>query len=564
MGGAATTHPWLRRYPAGIAWAQDFPRETLPDLLDAATERFAARPALDFLGRRLTYAQLRARVASAAEGLRRLGAGPGTRVGICLPNSAAFILAYFGAMKAGAAVSAFSPLHVEEDMAAQARDAGVEILVASDLDPLLPRALSLLNRGDTPVRHLCVARFHEELPWLKGLAFRLLKAKSLAAVPQGDARITDFGAMAALPAIAQPPTLAPEDLAVLQYTGGTTGTPKAAMLSHANLAANARQVAAWFTTSKPGEEVTMAVIPFFHVFAMTVAMNTGLFGGSRVVMQPRFDWPMLKAALRRTRPTVFPGVPTLFKAVMDKGATARELASVKACISGGAPLPAQVKADFERLAGCTLVEGYGLTETSPVAFCNPLEGENRAGTIGLPLPGVTPSLRALDDPSREVAPGERGELCLRGPNVMRGYWNRPADTAAAFTDDGFLRTGDVGIMDEDGYVTLVDRIKDLILVSGFNVYPRAVEEALYRHPDVAAATVVGMPDATKGEVPAAFVQPREGSGLTEAALREFLQGKLSPVEMPRRLELRAELPRTAVGKLSKKELRAELLGGPRP
>ncbi|MFL1464112.1 long-chain-fatty-acid--CoA ligase [Roseococcus sp. DSY-14] len=558
------TRPWLRRYPAKVAWDQAIPPGTLLAMLEEACAAFAHRPALDFLGRRLSYAQLRARVHAAAEGFRRLGAGPGTRVAICLPNSAAFVIAYFGAMTAGAAVTALSPLHVEDDMAAQLRDSGAEILVCSDLDPLLPRALALLAREDTPVRHLAVAAFPKELPWLKGWAFRLLKRRQLATVPAGDARLHDFDAWAGLPAIAAPHPARPEEPAVLQYTGGTTGTPKAAVLTHGNLSANARQVMAWFTTSRPGGEVTLAVIPFFHVFAMTVAMNVGLFGGSCVVMQPRFDWAMLKAALRRTRPTVFPGVPTLFKALLDRGATPALLKSVKACISGGAPLPAQVKADFEALAGCTLVEGYGLTESSPVAFCNPLEGENRAGTIGVPLPGVVPSLRSLEDPAREVPAGERGELCLKGPNVMAGYWNRPAETAAAFTPDGFLRTGDVGVMDEDGYVTLVDRIKDLILVSGFNVYPRTVEEAIWRHPEVAAVTVVGMPDASKGEVPAAFVQPREGSGLTAEALRDFLQGKLSPIEMPRHIELRAELPRTAVGKLSKKELRAELQERPRP
>ena len=553
------THPWLRRYPATVAWDQAIEPGTLTAMLEAACAAFAHRPALDFLGRRHTYAQLRARVHSAAEGFRRLGAGPGTRVAICLPNSAAFVIAYFGALTAGAAVTAISPLHVEDDMAAQLRDSGAEVLVCSDLDPLLPRALALLNRDDTPVRHLAIASFPQELPLVKGWAFRLLKGKQLAKRPAGDARLHDFGGWATLPAIATPHAAKPEDLAVLQYTGGTTGVPKAAMLTHANLAANARQVMAWFTTSRPGEEVTMAVIPFFHVFAMTVAMNVGLFGGSCVVMQPRFDWSMLKAAIRRTKPTVFPGVPTLFKAMLDRGATPALLGSVKACISGGAPLPAQVKADFEALAGCTLVEGYGLTEASPVAFCNPLEGENRAGTIGVPMPGVVASLRSLDDAAIEVPMGERGELCLRGPNIMAGYWQREAETAASFTADGFLRTGDVGVMDADGYVTLVDRIKDLILVSGFNVYPRTIEEAIWRHPDVVAVTVVGMPDATKGEVPAAFVQPREGSGLTEAALRDFLKDKLSPVEMPRHVELRAELPRTAVGKLSKKELRAELL-----
>jgi len=302
----------------------------------------------------------------------------------------------------------------------------------------------------------------------------------------------------------------------------------------------------------------LGVLPLFHVFAMTTVMNAGLSWGAEIVLLPRFAPPQLLAALRRRRPTLFPGVPTLFKAILDHGATACDLASVRACISGGAPLPLEIKRAFEQASGCVLVEGYGLTEASPVCFCNPVHGENRAGTIGLPLPGVEAEIRDLDDPGRKVPPGERGELVLRGPNVMRGYWQRPAETAAVTTPDGWLRTGDVGIMDHDGYVTLVDRIKDLIICSGYNVYPRTVEEALYAHPDIAAATVLGMPDSYRGESVAAFVQLRPGATLTVTALQTFLRERLSPVELPRLIEIRAELPRTAVGKLSRKELRDEL------
>ena len=561
MGTIATNTaamPWLRAYPARIAWDMAMPAETLPAMLEAAIGRFAPKPAMDFLGRRWSYAELGSLVDRAAEGLRRLGAARGTRIGLCLPNCPWYVVAYHAALKAGATVVNYSPLQTAAEMAAQAADSGTEVMITLDLDPILPRVLGLL-RGESPVQRVVVARFARGLPAVKGIAFRVARRRSIAAVPRGDDRVLGFDALLSAPPMTAPPAIEPADLAVLQYTGGTTGTPKGVMLTHANLCANLRQVNAWFSTCQEGEERMLAVLPFFHIFAMTVAMNAALAWGAELIMLPRYEWSSLLAALRRRRPTIFPGVPTLFKAVLDNGATAADLASARVCISGGAPLPLQVKEDFERLAGARLVEGYGLTEASPVCFCNPLEGENRAGTIGLPLPGLRAEIRSLEDPTRAVPPGEKGELCVAGPNVMAGYWRRPEETAAVLGPDGFLRTGDAGVMDADGYVTLVDRIKDLILCSGFNVYPRMIEEAIYRHPEVIAATVVGMPDDYRGESPAAFVQTRPGSTLDPAALRAFLQDRLSPIEMPRLIELRAELPRTAVGKLSKKELRQEVL-----
>jgi long-chain acyl-CoA synthetase len=557
--GPAPDFPWLRSYPPGVAWGMEFPAETLPGMFDAAVARFGPRICLDFLGRRWTFSAMGALVDSAAAGFRRLGVSPGTRVGLHLPNSPFFIAAFFGALKAGAVVVNYSPLYVEEELAAQVADSGTEVMVTVDLDPLLPRALALLDRPGSPLKHVVACRFSSALPMAKGLAYRVLHRRSIAAVPRGDGRVVPFKSMCGRAAAAGKCGAQPGDVAVLQYTGGTTGVPRGVMLTHANLCANVRQSNAWSTATLEGQERVLAVLPFFHIYALTAVMAASIAHGGALIALPRFDFEAVMAAIRRCRPTVCPGVPTLFKALLDKGATAEDLSSLRSCVSGGAPLPRQVQEDFEARSGCSVTEGYGLTEASPVCFSNPPGEGNRPGTIGLPMPGTRAEIRSLDDPARALPPGGKGELCIAGPQVMKGYWNRPADTAAVLGADGFLRTGDVGIMDADGYVTLVDRIKDLVLVSGFNVYPRVIEEALYRHPDVAAATVVGMPDPYRGEAPAAFVEPRPGAALTEAALREFLKDKLSPAEMPRLIEVRASLPRSTVGKLTKTELRAEVL-----
>ncbi|CAH2604693.1 Long-chain fatty acid--CoA ligase [Rhodovastum atsumiense] len=549
--------PWLRAYPAGIDWAFDEAPATLTALIDEAVRRFGPRPALDFLGRRWNYAELGSLIDRAAAGFARLGAGPGTRIGLCLPNTPFFVIAFFAALKTGATVVNYNPLYTEEELAAQAADSGTSIMVTIDVQPIFGRVVALLGHGT--VKRIVACRFHRALRPMKAAVFRVAKRRVLATVPRNDDRVVGFDALVAEAPIAAPPAVAPADLAVLQYTGGTTGLPKGVMLTHANLAANVGQMLRWFPQFRPGEERVLAVLPLFHVFAMTMVMNAGLARGAELVLLPRFAPAQLLAVLRRRRPTIFPGVPTLFKALLDHGAGRRDLSDVRLCLSGGAPLPLEIKHRFEQASGCTLVEGYGLTEASPVCFCNPVTEGNRAGTIGLPIPGVEAEIRALDDPTRRVPVGERGELVVRGLNVMQGYWQRPADTGTVLLPDGWLRTGDVGIMDADGYVTLVDRIKDLIIASGYKVYPRTVEEAIYQHPDIAAATVLGMPDSYRGESVAAFVQLRPGATLTEAGLRDFLRTKLSPIEMPRLIEIRAELPRTAVGKLSRKELREELL-----
>jgi len=547
--------PWLSAYPPGIDWAMALPPTTLPALFDAAVARFADRPCLDFLGRQWRYAEVGAEVAATSAGLHRLGVGPGSRVGLCLPNGPHYVIGFFAVLRTGATVVNCNPLYTAEELGRIVRDAGIEVMLAPDLRPIQDRVLSLL--GETPLRHLVLCPFAATLPWLKGLAFRLLKRDAIGHVPAGESRCTPWNALRSGPAVALPAP-SPGDVAVLQYTGGTTGLPKGAMLTHANLAANCRQVTAWSPGLVPGAERMLAVLPFFHVFALTTVLLAAFFEGAQLVLLPRFEAGPLLATLRRTRPTVFHVVPTLLKALIDAGVTRADLASVKVCISGGAPLPEEIRRSFEAIGACRVLEGYGLTEASPVCLCNPLEGEIRPGSIGLPLPGVRVEIRRLDDPMRPVAPGESGEVCVAGPNVMAGYWNRPEETAEVLLPDGFLRTGDVGVMDDAGYVTLVDRIKDLIICSGYKVFPRMIEEALYRHPDVVAATVVGMPDAYRGESPAAFVELRPGSTATVAQLREMLAEALSPITMPKLIEIRPSLPRTAVGKLSKTELRAEM------
>ncbi|MGH7002236.1 MAG: AMP-binding protein, partial [Stellaceae bacterium] len=347
------------------------------------------------------------------------------------------------------------------------------------------------------------------------------------------------------------------DIAVLQYTGGTTGLPKGAALTHHNLVANALQCLAWFPDSVPGEERVLAVLPFFHVFAMTVALNLSIAAGAEITLMPQLDIKSLLATIRRKRPTTVPGVPTLFTALYTHSQGKDiDFTSIKSCISGGAPLPAEVKAKFEALAKCTVVEGYGLSETSPVVCCNPLRGINKTGSVGVPVPGTIVEILSLDDPSQVLPQGERGEIAVRGPQVMQGYW-RNADATAKVMTAGRLRTGDVGYLDAEGYLFIVDRIKDIIIASGYKIYPRNVEEAIYRHPTVAECIVLGIKDPYRGETVKAYVALVPGAKLETQELLDFLKDKLSPIEMPKLVEFRANLPKTLIGKPSKKALLEE-------
>jgi long-chain acyl-CoA synthetase len=526
----------------------------VPALLDAAAANFPQAIAMDFLGKRTSYAELTRLADAAAAGFQRLGVKKGSRVALCLPNTPYAVICYYAILKAGGIVVNLSPLYVEREFRHFIQDSGATIAVTLDLAELYNKLSPVI--GSCGLETLIICSLPAILPPLKRLGFHLTKRKELANF-QVDARHIPFRSLIAPGGRPMPVACDPEaDLAVLQYTGGTTGIPKAAMLTHANLTANCEQVARLVPELQPASGSTLVLVPLFHVFAMTVAMNLSIRFALNMVLLPRYDKELLRHTLHRTKPIMFPGVPTIYATINEAAAKEPwDLSSIRYCLSGAAPLPAEVQHRFEQLSGCSLVEGYGLTEASPVVSANPF-GHLREGSIGIPLPYTEVEIRSQTDPTILLPPGEKGEVCVRGPQVMRGYWNRPDETAKVFID-GALRTGDVGYIDADGYIFLVDRIKDVIISGGYNVYPRIIEEALYQHPAVAEAAVIGIPDARRGQVAKAFVKLREGHVLSEAELHAFLAGHLSPVERPKCIEFRDYLPKTAVGKLSKKELVAE-------
>lgn len=555
--GAVAVHPWSDVYPKEIDWHAPIPPRPLFTLVNEAVESHPEVVCTNFLGRTLTYAQIGGRINEAAAALQSLGVNKGTRVGLFLPNSPTYIVYYFATLKAGGIVVNFNPLYAIEELAFQVQDSGVELMVTLDLMTLFEKVEPLIERG--VLQRALIASFPALLPGTKAALFKLFKSRDLArplASPVTDRLLREADVLqeGSMP---QPVDIDPErDLAVLQYTGGTTGTPKGAMLTHYNVYANAEQVARWAPHLVRGEESFLGVLPFFHVFAMTVVMNFAIRTASTMIILPRFELAALMQLINTTKPTVMPAVPTLFNAIMNfPQVKNHNLGSLKFCISGGAPLPLAVKRGFEDVTGCVVVEGYGLTEASPVVTCNAPAGPMKEGSIGMPLPQTEVSLRDLDEPARPVRQGEKGEVCVRGPQVMVGYWQRPEETKAVFTPDGFLRTGDVARMDRDGLFSIEDRIKDLIICSGYNVYPRQIEEAIYTHPAVAEVTVIGIGDLYRGEAPKAFIKLKDGEEASAEDILAHLGTRLSKIELPTEIEFRDELPKTMIGKLSKKELR---------
>jgi long-chain acyl-CoA synthetase len=555
-GKRAPQRPWLKCYPTDVAWDAKFKPTLLGGLLDEAVAAYAARPCTYFMGRRLSFREIGELSDRAAKGLQALGVGPGVKVGLLLPNTPTFVIFYFGVLKAGGTIVNFNPLYSTEEIEFQIRDSGTKIMVTLDLAATFPKVEAMLTRG--ALDKAVVASFMSLVPALKAVGLKLLKRKSFIEVNGSPARdkIVLEQDVLANDGRYERPSITPDAIAVLQYTGGTTGTPKGAMLSHANISINVAQVKVWRHTLTMGNHRILGIIPLFHVFAMTTIMNYGISAGMEIILLPKFELIETLKLIGKMRPTMMPAVPTLLNAILRHPRIKNfDLSSIEYCISGGAALPIEVKRGFEALCKCSVVEGYGLSETSPVVTCNPVNG-SREGSIGLPLPGTEISIRSLDDPTQEMPLGESGEICIAGPQVMSGYWNKPDETEASFADR-FFRTGDVGYMDADGYVFIVDRIKDMINASGFKVYPRRIEDALYEHGSIAEATVIGIPDEYRGEAPKAFVKLKEGMQATEGELLAFLRDKLSKLELPAAIEFRDELPKTMVGKLSKKELRGE-------
>ena len=533
-------------------WLAAFRPQPIHTYLDDTVRQFGHRPAIDFLGKGWTYAELGALVDKAAAGLQAMGVVKGEKVGLCLPNTPYYTIFYFAVLKIGGIIVNFNPLYVERELSFQARDSGARIMVTLDLRIIYDKVEAVRREGT--LDKIIVCPMADILPQPKKLLFTLFKGRERARIPD-DAAHPRYGEVIGHGGAPRVADINPDtDIAVLQYTGGTTGVPKGAMLTHTNLAANLEQMRTLFSAARPGEEKKLCVLPFFHVFAMTVAQNLSVAIGAEMVLMPRFELKMLLDTIQRKKVTLFPGVPTIYTAINNAEITKNyDLTSIRLCFSGGAPLPVEVKEEFERRTGCLLVEGYGLTESSPVVTGNPLNENRRSGSIGLALPGTSLEFHDIEEPGKLMPDGEKGELVVRGPQVMMGYYNRPEETARTIRN-GALHTGDVGYRDKDGFVYLVDRIKDLILCSGYNVYPRVIEEAIYQHPSVEETIVIAIPDAYRGQAPKAFVKLRTGKSLSAEDLRTFLKDHLSPIELPQEVEFRDSLPKTMVGKLSKKEL----------
>lgn len=530
----------------------DIPVGRVDALLGSAAEKFGPRTAINFMGKFWTYTQLADQVDRAGAGLQALGVKKGDRVGLCLPNTPYSVILYFAVLRVGGIVVNANPLYVERELEHVIQDSGATIMVTMDLKIILPKLANLI--GKTCLKTIIVCPMASILPFPKNLLFQLFKRSTIAEIPNSDnfVRYADLVKSPGAKAVIIDPLT---DIAVLQFTGGTTGFPKAAMLSHANVTANVAQMDHSFPKERDRVERALGILPLFHVFAMTCVMNFGVSIGAELILVPRFDLEDLLKTIARYKPTIFPGVPTLFAAMAAAAAKKPiDLSSILYCISGGAPLPLEIKHRFETLVGCRIVEGYGLTEASPVVTVSEHDGSSPEGSIGAPMLGTTIEIRNEDGVI--VGPNERGEICVRGPQVMLGYWNKLDETENVFVD-GALRTGDVGYVDDHGWYYIVDRLKDLIICSGFNVYPRVLEDALYQHPAVAEAVVIGIPDTYRGQAPKAFVTLRPDATATPADLMDHMSHFVSKIEMPRSIEIRQSLPRTMVGKLSKKELVAE-------
>jgi len=545
--------PWAAQYPRAVDWLLDIPARPVHALLDDAVAAFAARPFLDFLGSRQTYVQAARLIARAALGFQRLGVRKGTKVGLLLPNSPYSVICYFAILKAGGTVVNYDPLCAEQPFLRQVEDSETEIVVTLDVTSLYAKVAAAL--GKTCLRRVIICHMARALPFPKNMMFRVTNWREIAKPLQRSGHVFFADLIDNDGAYETVETAPLSDVAIIQYTGGTTGEPRGVMLSHQNVYANTRQIRAWFTRAEPGQERLLAIIPFSHSFGMTAVMNFATSLGGELIILPRFNLKQTLQAIERKRMTILVGVPTLFQAINQYPDIERyDLSSLKIYISGGDSLPRQVQSQFVELTGCDLAEGYGLTECAPVVTCsNPLEGIDRPGSCGLPLPRTTVDIVSLENPLTVLPTGERGEICVSGPQVMLGYWQESKATRNCLIE-GRLHTGDLGWMDDDGFLYFVDRLKEVISVHGYKVYPRNVEDAIRQHPAVIDVAVIGVADPVRGQTPKAYVVLAEGIELDEDGLHAFLVDKLSPPEIPRVVEFRNKLPRSAAGKVLKRAI----------
>ncbi len=565
--------PWLARYPEGVPRSlEPFPEKSLYSILEEAAARHPNAPAIAFwlpgapMGKKLSYASLVKQVDQFSRVLTHLGVRRSDRVGVVLPNCPQYVIAYFATLRLGAVIVGNNPLYTERELTHQLKDAGIEVCIT--LDVLYPKVAAV--RDEVGLRQVIVGKVTDFAPFPVNLLVpRTLRKHALQEgeewppVPEGaDVRWWRELMRGTYPSVPVAGVDPRNDLAGLIYTGGTTGLSKGAMLTHYNLLSNVIQGASWFPDLEDGREAVMCILPFFHSFGMTVAMNVGIYKAAKLILMPQFQLEPTLKVIQKEKPTMFPGVPRLYIAINEGKETPRyDLTSIRACFSGAAPLPTAVSEKFERLTGGKIVEGYGLTETSPIASANPIKGTRKKASIGMPIPDTDMRVVDLNDWTKPVDQGQEGELAISGPQVMLGYYNRPDETAGMIKVDAqgrrWLLSGDIATTDEDGYFFIVDRKKDMIIVSGFNVYPTDIEQVLYRHPKVQKVCVVGVPDKTTGEAVKAFIVLREGQTARPEEILDFCRSPesgLTGYKIPKYIEFRNSLPETLVGKILRRVL----------
>lgn len=545
---------WHEHYPSEIPTSMEYEKKALHVYLEESAKAYKEKKALYFMGKELSYNELFVKSKQMANYLQSLGVRKGDKVAIMLPNCPQAVISYYGILMAGGIVVQTNPLYTERELEYQLNDSGTSVIIC--LDILLPRVTKV--KGNTELKHTIVTGIKDYLPFPKNLIYPFIQKREYNMVVKveqsADTHVWQL-IMEKAPSDYLEPEIDPvEDLALLQYTGGTTGHPKGVMLTHYNLTSNVEMCESWLYKTENGSEIVMGVLPFFHVYGMTTVMNLSIKQGSKMILMPKFNALDVLKAIDKQKPTLFPGAPTIYVALLNHPELNKyDLSSIKACISGSAPLPIEIQEQFEKVTGGKLVEGYGLTESSPVTHAN-FVWENRVnGSIGVPWPDTDCKIFKMDAIEEEAEVGEVGEIAVKGPQIMKGYWNNQEETDNVLKD-GWLFTGDLGYMNEEGYFYIVDRKKDMIIAGGYNIYPREVEEVLYEHEGIQEAVVAGIPDAYRGETVKAYIVLKEGYSLTEEALNEYCRKHLAAYKVPRIYEFRKELPKTAVGKILRRKL----------
>jgi len=544
---------WQMHYPEEIPTSISYDEKPLHIFLQESAKHYSEMKALHFMGKEMTFSELYTEVRKLAHYMQSLGLEKGDRVAIMLPNCPQAVISYYATLLAGGIVVQTNPLYTERELKYQMNDSGATFIVC--LDILLPRVTNVVNQ--THLQHTIVTKIKDYLPFPKNLIYPMIQKREYKMVVKVEAyekvhdwqRIMNETSEEYTEVFVDPK----EDLALLQYTGGTTGQPKGVMLTHFNLVANVQMCRHWIYKSEEGKEIVLGVLPFSHVYGMTAVMNMSIMMGAKMILLPKFNPKEVLKTIHKQRPTLFPGAPTIYVGILNHPDLKKyDLSSIKACISGSAPLPVEVQQQFEKETGGRLVEGYGLTETSPVTHANFLWSKRVNGSIGVPWPDTDAKIVKVGT-FEELEQGEVGEIAVKGPQVMKGYWNNEKETNEVLKD-GWLLTGDLGYMDEEGYFYVVDRKGDMIIAGGYNIYPREVEEVLYEHEAIQEVTVAGIPDTYRGETVKAYIVLKENYNVTEDELNAFCRKHLAAYKVPRIYEFKDELPKTAVGKILRRQL----------